>query len=257
MLKLDIDYKTPYEELNEKIRAASDKHIQINNCVGQRYIAAGLSGKEIDIEGIPGNALGAYLDDSVIRVQGNVQDATGDTMNAGEIVVYGCAGDATGYAMRGGKIYIRGNTGYRAGIHMKAYKEQQPVIVIGGEAGSFLGEYQAGGKIIVLGLDLPKKLDGRDYAGHPYKRPDIGDFLGTGMHGGKIYIRLHGNEEPEVPEYIVKEKLHGSEISEIESYLEKFCSYFDDVDLKELVESDFVVLSPNKEKPYKQTYCAN
>ena len=257
MLKLDIDYKTPYEELNEKIRAASDKHIQINNCVGQRYIAAGLSGKEIDIEGIPGNALGAYLDDSVIRVQGNVQDATGDTMNAGEIVVYGCAGDATGYAMRGGKIYIRGNTGYRAGIHMKAYKEQQPVIVIGGEAGSFLGEYQAGGIIIVLGLDLPKKLDGRDYAGHPYKRPDVGDFLGTGMHGGKIYIRPHGNEEPEVPEYIVKEKLHGSEISEIKSYLEQFCSYFDDVDLKELAESDFVVLSPNKEKPYKQVYCAN
>ncbi len=257
MLKLDIDYKTPYEELNEKIRAASDKHIQINNCVGQRYIAAGLSGKEIDIEGIPGNALGAYLDDSVIRVQGNVQDATGDTMNAGEIVVYGCAGDATGYAMRGGKIYIRGNTGYRAGIHMKAYKEQQPVIVIGGEAGSFLGEYQAGGIIIVLGLDLPKKLDGRDYAGHPYKRPDVGDFLGTGMHGGKIYIRLHGNEEPDVPEYIRKEKLHGSEIAEIKSYLEQFCSYFDDVDLKELAESDFVVLSPNKEKPYKQVYCAN
>ncbi|MCR5125646.1 MAG: glutamate synthase [Treponema sp.] len=257
MLKLDIDYKTPYEELNEKIRAASDKHIQINNCVGQRYIAAGLSGKEIDIEGIPGNALGAYLDNSVIRVQGNVQDATGDTMNAGEIVVYGCAGDATGYAMRGGKIYIRGNTGYRAGIHMKAYKSQQPVIVIGGEAGSFLGEYQAGGIIIVLGLDLPKKLDGRDYAGHPYKRPDVGDFLGTGMHGGKIYIRLHGNEEPDVPEYIVKERSKGTDISEIKEHIEHFCSFFDDVELNTLLESDFVILSPNPEKPYKQIYCAN
>lgn len=257
MLKLDIDYKTPYEELNEKIRASYEAKIQINNCVGQRYIAAGLEGKQIEIEGIPGNALGAYLNGSVIKVQGNVQDATGDTMNGGEIVVYGCAGDATGYAMRGGEIYIRGNTGYRAGIHMKAYKEQQPVIVVGGEAGSFLGEYQAGGMIIVLGLDLPKKLDGRDYAGHPYKRPDIGDFLGTGMHGGKIFIRLHGNEEPSVPDYILKEKSNGSEIPEIKKYIEKFCKYFDDVKIDELLNSEFVILTPNPEKPYKQTYVAN
>ncbi len=257
MLKLNIDYKTSFEELNEKIRNTTEKHIQINNCVGQRYIAAGLSGKKIDIEGIPGNALGAYLNESVIHVVGNVQDATGDTMNGGEIVIHGCAGDATGYAMRGGTIYIRGNTGYRAGIHMKAYQSQQPVIVIGGEAGSFLGEYQAGGMIVVLGLDLPKKLDGRDYAGHPYKRPDVGDFLGTGMHGGKIYIRLHGNEEPDVPDYIVKERAKGEDISEIKGYLKKFATYFDDVDINELLQSDFVILSPNPEKPYKQIYCGN
>lgn len=50
--------------------------------------------------------------------------------------------DATGYAMRGGKIFVRGNAGYRAGIHMKAYKDKTPVLVIGGKAGSFLGEYQ-------------------------------------------------------------------------------------------------------------------
>lgn len=34
---------------------------------------------------------------------------------------------------------------------MKAYQDKQPVIVIGGRAGSFLGEYQAGGTILVLG----------------------------------------------------------------------------------------------------------
>mgnify|MGYP002508363490 CR=1 FL=1 len=44
------------------------------------------------------------------------------------------------------------NAGYRAGIHMKAYKDKVPVMVIGGTAGSFLGEYQAGGVIVVLGL---------------------------------------------------------------------------------------------------------
>lgn len=50
-------------------------------------------------------------------------------------------------------ILVEGNVGYRAGIHMKAYKDQVPVLVVGGEAGSFLGEYQAGGYVVVLGLN--------------------------------------------------------------------------------------------------------
>lgn len=58
-------------------------------------------------------------------------------MNSGKIYVHGSCGDATGYAMRGGRILIEGNSGYRTGIHMKAYKDKLPVIVIGGAAGSF------------------------------------------------------------------------------------------------------------------------
>ena len=78
--------------------------------------------------------------------------------------------------MRGGKILVRGNVGYRCGIHMKAYGENKPAIVIGGRAGSFLGEYQAGGTLVVLGL-------------HTDGRPIVGNFCGTGMHGGEIYLR--------------------------------------------------------------------
>lgn len=44
--------------------------------------------------------------------------------------------------MRGGAIYVQGNAGYRAGVHMKAYGDRLPMIVIGGRAGSFLGEYR-------------------------------------------------------------------------------------------------------------------
>ena len=58
--------------------------------------------------------------------------------------MHGNVGDACGYAMRGGKIYIKGDCGYRAGIHMKAYQQHFPVMVVGGKAGSFLGEYLAG-----------------------------------------------------------------------------------------------------------------
>ena len=39
--------------------------------------------------------------------------------------------------MRGGKIFIEGDVGYRCGIHMKAYLNHRPAIVIGGRAGSF------------------------------------------------------------------------------------------------------------------------
>lgn len=68
-------------------------------------------------------------------------------MNEGDIIIHGNVGDACGYGMRGGRIFIEGDCGYRGGIHMKAYQEHFPVVVIGGKAGSFLGEYQAGGLI--------------------------------------------------------------------------------------------------------------
>ncbi len=140
-----------YQVLNEIIRSSTDKEVELDGCCGQRYIGAGLSGRTITIHGTPGNALGAYLNGCDVVVDGNAQDAIGDTMNAGRIVINGNAGDAVGYAMRGGKIFVRGDAGYRVGIHMKAYKEHRPVIVVGGIVGSFLGEYQAGGIIVVLG----------------------------------------------------------------------------------------------------------
>ena len=142
-----------FRELNEEINTCPDAEIELDNVCGQRYICSGLSGKKVTIHGIPGNALCCYLDGCDVEVLGNAQDATGDTMNSGTLTIHGHCGDATGYAMRGGTIFIEGNVGYRAGIHMKAYQTHIPVLVVGGEAGSFLGEYQAGGYIIVLGLN--------------------------------------------------------------------------------------------------------
>ena len=141
-----------FNVLNEKLRE-SDSTVVLKGCLGQRFIASGMKDKKITIEGIPGNALGAYLNGASVTVNGNAQDAVGDTMNDGEIIVHGNIGDAAGYAMRGGKIFIKGNAGYRAGIHMKEYKDKVPLMIIGGSAGSFLGEYQAGGIIVVLGLN--------------------------------------------------------------------------------------------------------
>ena len=71
-----------YKALNEAIRAAGPS-CRITGCLGQRFIGAGMSGRQVEIDGIPGNALGAYLGGGTITVNGNAQDAVGDTMNDG------------------------------------------------------------------------------------------------------------------------------------------------------------------------------
>ena len=137
-----------HKELNEEIKEvfAKASSITLKDVNGQRYIGCGVKGNyKLDIFGTPGNDLAAYMDGLTINVNGNVQDATGNTMNGGEIIIHGRAGDALGYAMRDGSIYVKTDVGYRCGIHMKEYKDAKPSIVIGGCAGSFLGEYMAGG----------------------------------------------------------------------------------------------------------------
>lgn len=228
-----------FQILNEEIREAKDPNVTIEHCLGQRYIGSGMSGKEVTIDGIPGNALGAYLNGGTIIVHGNAQDATGDTMNDGEIVIHGSSGDATGYGMRGGRILIRGNVGYRAGIHMKAYQEQQPVLVIGGEAGSFLGEYQAGGTIIVLGLGSSKKAP-------------VGSLCGTGMHGGAMYLRADAVPE-DLPPQVAATPASKGDMASIKPYLDDFCDRFG-IEKAEVLSKRFLVLRPNTNNPYKALY---
>jgi formylmethanofuran dehydrogenase subunit C len=130
-----------FPELNDCSGGSDD--VEISGCLGQRFIAAGMGKRRLRLHGVPGNALGAYLNGAEIEVFGNAQDAVGDTMNAGTILVHGSIGDTAGYAMRGGKIYVRDNAGYRAGIHMKAYREHVPVMIIGGRQAPSSGSTNA------------------------------------------------------------------------------------------------------------------
>ena len=233
----DLDYRA----LNEQLRSA-DADIELTGCCGQRFIAAGFSDHSISICGVPGNALGAYLNGAEITVHANAQDAVGDTMNNGKIYVHGSIGDAAGYAMRGGEMYIRGNAGYRAGIHMKAYKERKPVIVIGGRAGSFLGEYQAGGLIIVLGLNN-------------YKKPIVGNFPCTGMHGGKMILR--GSAEGiKFPSQTTTRSASPEDIEEIKPFVDRFCNLFG-YNTGDMLSGEYTVVTPDSKNPYKQMYVAN
>ena len=230
---------TYYKELNEAIRASGAGEITVNDVNGQRYLGCGMKDCTMIVRGTPGNGMGQYLDGATIEVYGNYQEAVGDTMNAGTIIVHGTCGDAAGYGMRGGRIFVRDNIGYRAGIHMKAYQDKFPVLVVGGKAGSFLGEYQAGGLILVLG----QGMDGK----YP-----CGFFCGTGMHGGRIVLRCDEAPQGLPPQVLVREATEDDRAGFL-PYIEEYCAYFGG-DAKALAEQRYFVLTPNPALGYKRLY---
>lgn len=230
-----------FRQLNAAIRDCTGD-AAVTGCSGQRFIGAGLERGKLILSGTPGNALGAYLNGASIEVCGNAQDAVGDTMNAGRIVVRGSIGDAAGYAMRGGELYVQGNAGYRAGIHMKAYGDKLPVMVIGGKAGSFLGEYQAGGVIVVLGLTESA-------------RPIVSNFPCTGMHGGKLFLRSDCKNIL-LPKQVIARPASYKDLDGIWTYLHTFCELFGG-DCDKLVQQPFTLITPNSSNPYKQLYVTN
>ncbi len=230
---------TYYKEVNEQLRNVAENDITVENVIGQRYLGCGSSDKKITIKGTPGNGLGQYLNGSTLEVFGNAQEAVGDTMNEGDIIIHGNVGDACGYGMRGGRIFIKGCCGYRGGIHMKAYREHFPVIVIGSHSGSFLGEYQAGGLILVLGI-------GEDGA-YP-----AGNFCGTGMHGGKIVLRCD-HSPAGLPRQVLIHEAEQADLDEIGPYIREYCGFFGGC-ADELLSQKYFVLTPNPEAGYKQLY---
>ena len=233
-----------YRQLNDKVREAIDggaAEVELNNVNGQRYIADGLrANTTITINGVPGNDLAAFMDGPTLIVNGNAQDGVANTMNDGKIVVNGHAGDVLGYGMRGGKLYIKGDVGYRVGIHMKGFKDKIPVIVAGGTAGDFFGEYMAGGVLVLLGIG---REDGS---------PIAGDYLGTGMHGGVMYIRGDVDIRRCGAEVGILE-LDDDDMKTLGKYLKEFC---EDVgyDFDEVMSGKFVKLYPKSSRPYGRLY---
>ena len=125
---------------------------------------------------------------------------------------------------------------------MKEYGEKVPVLVIGGCAGSFLGEYQAGGVIMVLGLNRGDKRI-------------VHNFPCTGMHGGKLILR--GDcADVTFPGQISTRAPTDAEHILIRKYVTEYCGLFG-ADLEEVLRSPFTVVTPDSANPYKQMYVAN
>ncbi|MFH1381644.1 MAG: hypothetical protein ABIH70_01990 [Chloroflexota bacterium] len=232
-----------YKELNAKLREAVAKgarRIELRNVCGQRYIGTDLNGPvEIDVYGTPGNDLGSFMQGPRITVHGHAQDGCGNTMDEGEIIIHGHAGDVVGLSARGGKIFVRENVGYRAGIHMKEFGEKKPVLVIGGTAQDFFGEYLAGGVLILLGLNL---ADGQHKA----------NFIGTGMHGGVIYLR--GNVESyQLGKEVGVAGLDEKDYETLQQFVGEFAAHFDE-DAAKILEHEFTKLFPRWLRPYGTLY---
>jgi glutamate synthase domain-containing protein 3 len=239
-VKIDA-YGVYYRDLNSLLRRFNGngiKKIELRNVYGQRYIGTDLDSHiNLDVYGTPGNDLGAFMRGPKITVHGNVQDGCGNTMDHGEIIVYGRAGDLVGHSMRGGKIFIRDDAGYRVGIHMKEYLGKRPVIVIGGTAQDFMGEYMAGGVLVVLGLGIKEVR-------HNAR------FVGTGMHGGTMYIRgevSHLGEEVEVM------NLEEGDYKLLKRLVDEFAGYYG-YDAEKILEGKFNKLTPVSTRPYGKLY---
>ncbi|QGY41180.1 hypothetical protein GM415_13925 [Pseudodesulfovibrio cashew] len=234
-----------YKQLNEEIRAQAAKgvgHFVLKECNGQRYIATALEGDLLfDIYGVPGQDLGAFMRGPRIRVHNNAQDGVGNTMDEGRVIIEGIAGDVIGYAMRGGEIFVRGDVGYRVGIHMKAYLDHQPKIVIGGKAGDFLGEYMAGGIILLLGMFSDKP-----------DAPVAGRSLGTGMHGGVIYVR-GGISEEQLGPGLQAQPASSEDLEVVEELVREYARELK-LDSEAILSENFVKIRPFSHRPYADLY---
>ena len=233
----DLDYKM----LNAILRGLGnpEKIVHVKNVLGQRYIGTGIKASmELHIHGTPGNDLAAFMDGGKVVVHGNAQDGVGNTMNSGTIVIHGRAGDIAGYSMRGGVLYIRDDVGYRCGIHMKQYGSQVPTIVVGGTGQDYLGEYMAGGILVVMGLTLGQEMVHR------------ARFVGTGMHGGVIYIR--GKLE-HVCKNVQIEPLESEDLTRLVDTTEAFNKHLGAPNIK-VEADDFMKLVPLSKRPYGEHY---
>ncbi len=238
-----------YKELNQQIRDSvkkGKKTLTLKGVNGQRFIGTGIEGEHIriSVHGVPGNDLGSFMQGPTIEVFDNAQDGVANTMSAGKVMVHGHAGDVLGYGMRGGKLFVKGNIGYRVGIHMKSYKHHVPIIVSGGKAGDFLGEYMAGGILMLLDIAEQSKTKVND--------PIAGNYIGTGMHGGVMYLRGNVNDY-QLGKEVGKRPMEEDDKRIVEKLCEEFCTDMG-YDGSEISVNDFQKLVPVTLRPYGNLY---
>jgi glutamate synthase domain-containing protein 3 len=123
---------------------------------------------------------------------------------------------------------------------MKEYRGRGPALVIGGTAQDFVGEYMAGGVLILLGLNLKE--------GENHKA----NFIGTGMHGGVIYLR-GSIEEHQLGKEVGVTKLEEADHEVLKQLVGEFAAHFG-YDAGEILKHKFIKLFPRWLRPYGRLY---
>ena len=122
---------------------------------------------------------------------------------------------------------------------MKQYEvDARPILVVGGTAHSFLGEYMAGGMVLVLGIGKDKAMTDRG--------------IGSGIHGGEIIIR------GDVDDYLLgtgakKFKFTESDLERITPIIKSFCEQFG-YDAAEFLDTNYTKIGPVSSRPFASKY---
>ena len=199
--------------------------------LGQRYLGNAFTKGSYELHGYAGNGFASFLNGAHMTLYGNAQEACADTMSSGLVCIHGNCGDALAYGMRGGQVFVSGNCGARCGIHMKEYQEET-LMVIGGTAKSFLGEYVSGGTILVLNQEL--------------KRLPVGRYCGIGAHGGAIYAR--------VTNLIAGwEQVDEQTLATLQCIVERYCQQMS-IDPSIFHEGIFIRKCRSEQNPYEGLY---
>ncbi|MPN21756.1 hypothetical protein SDC9_169136 [bioreactor metagenome] len=115
------------------------------------------------------------------------------------------------------------------------------MLVIGGCAGDFCGEYMAGGIMILLGREAEGET--------------VGNYCATGMHGGVIYI--HGEADPrKFSKDCLASELTEADFEILSKYIGNYCGYFG-FDAKTLIQGKWTKLVRRGNNPYKGYYVNN
>ncbi|WP_407355464.1 hypothetical protein [Methanolobus sp. WCC5] len=240
---LVIDVKgMHYTPLNRMIReavASGVRDIVLNNVLGQRFIGNGLRGNvKIIINGVPGGDLGMFMSGPEFEIFGDSEHAPGNTMDNGYLFIHGSAGDAVAHSMRGGKVFVKGNIGYRGGIHMKEYDGKYPILAVGGTTHAFLGEYMAGGLILVLGIGQEPAVRDRG--------------IGSGIHGGEIVIRGDISEKL-LGVGAKKVEFTKKDLERLTPVIEEFCERFG-IDPAPFLDTNYSRIIPASSRPFAGKY---
>ncbi len=122
-----------------------------------------------------------------LEIVGSVQDSCSEAACTDRVIVHANASMLVGNAFQGRQYFVRGSVDGRGFQQLRPKNGREPVAIVGETAGQYFGKMMSGGIPLVLGLEHLGQED--------VSTPIVGDFVGTGMVGGRIFIRGHVIDE--------------------------------------------------------------